>query len=160
SFSIASSRFELTSFACSEPTGWTLISFAIIRVFAVALATSPALAFAWSECTVPPRVIVFLSLSSDTVTSFKSACSKAFLTSSLYETLSRREQAKVSSKAANMKSVAKAFISGPSLYLPLPRRKKGCTPRLLVCPLRNGELEKSPRAQAGGESTRLQHGTS
>jgi hypothetical protein len=55
-------KADATSLASDwEPTGWTLISFAMIRVFAAALATSAALAFASSEWTVPPRVIVFLS---------------------------------------------------------------------------------------------------
>src|ERR1051326_60431 len=54
----------------------------MVRSGAACLATSPARDFASSECKVPLSVMVFLSASSETVTSLRSACWSACLTAS------------------------------------------------------------------------------
>src|SRR5580692_3384649 len=93
-----------------------LISLAMILVFAADFATSAALALASSECRVPPRVIVFLSLSSATVTSFRSACCRAFSTLSLYDKSLRLEHARPTDRAVSTNRIAKRFISGLLAY--------------------------------------------
>src|ERR1700733_14803295 len=83
----------------------------MILGLAADFATSAALVLASSECSTPLSVIVFLPLSSATLTSFRSACSSAFSTLSLYEILLTFEHAIDKERAVSKNTVAMRFIS-------------------------------------------------